>query len=76
MLFYRPEMVRPGYERAQTSTSTVFRNAARTGNRSDNPSGTGGFPTTKASGEVARRILEFRTMSMGEAVTVVLSSRK
>ena len=76
MLFYRPDMVRTGYEHAQTSTSTVFRNAARSGNRSDNPSGTGGFPTTKASGDVAQRILEFRTTSMGEAVTAVLRSRK
>jgi creatinine amidohydrolase len=76
MLFYRPDMVRPGYEQALTSTSTVFRNAARTGNRSDNPSGTGGFPTTKASSDVARRILEFRTTSMGDAVMVVLRARK
>jgi len=76
MLFYRPDMVRPGYEQALTSTSTVFRNAVRSGNRSDNPSGTGGFPTTKASGDVARRILEFRTTSMGDAVMVVLRARK
>lgn len=76
MLFFRPDMVRPGYEHAQTSTSTVFRNAVRSGNRSDNPSGTGGFPTTKASADVARRILEFRTTSMGDAVMVVLKARK
>lgn len=76
MLFYRPDMVRPGYEQAQTSTSTVFRSVLRSGNRADNPSGTGGFPTTKASGEVARRILEFRTMSMGDAVLAILRSRK
>ena len=31
MLFYRPELVRPGYEQAQTPTSTAFRKAAESG---------------------------------------------
>lgn len=72
MLFYRPEAVRPGYQRGTVSTTAQFRAAERSGNRADNPSGTGGFPMGKASALVAKRVLDYRTAVMGDAIAKVL----
>ena len=69
MLFYRPDMVRAGPPSAhRISTSTVFFAAGESGNRADNPSGTGGFPSDKASASVAKRLLDYRTAVMGDAI--------
>ena len=72
MLFYRPETVRPGYQRGTVSTSTQLFAADRSGNRADNPSGTGGFPMAKASASVAKRLLDLRTAVMGDVIAQVL----
>jgi hypothetical protein len=60
MLFYRPQAVRPGYQPGTVSTTARFRAAERSGNRADDPSGTGGFPMAKASATVAKRVLTYR----------------
>lgn len=72
MLFYRPETVRPGYQRGTVSTTTQFFAAGRSGNRADNPSGTGGFPMAKASASVAKTLLDYRTKVMGDAIAQAL----
>ena len=73
MLFYRPDTVRPGYQRATVSTSTTFFAAGRSGNRADNPSGTGGFPMANASASVAKRLLDYRTAVIGDVIARVLA---
>ena len=72
MLFYRPDMVRAGYRRAAISTTTIFFAAGESGNRADNPSGTGGFPSDKASASVGKRLLDYRTAVMGDAIARTL----
>ena len=72
MLFYRPDLVRSGYRDAAISTTTVFFAAGESGNRADNPSGTGGFPSAKASASVGKRLLDYRTAVMGDAIARTL----
>ena len=75
MLFYRPDMVRAGYRRAAISTTTAFFAAGQSGNRADNPSGTGGFPSDKASAAVGKRLLDYRTAVMGDAIARTLQMK-
>jgi creatinine amidohydrolase len=71
-LHFYPETVRRGYERFPQSPSSVFREVLRTGDRSKNPSGSGGFPFEKASAEVGKRIVDYKTARIGEAILQVL----
>jgi creatinine amidohydrolase/Fe(II)-dependent formamide hydrolase-like protein len=65
---YRPELVRDGYRNAPPSPSPAFLEAGRTGDRSLNPSGAGGFPTSAATAEIGRKIAAYRTERIGQAI--------
>jgi len=71
-LYFYPDAVRPGYERFTVSPSSIFLEVLRTGDRSKNPSGTGGFPFDKASAEIGKQIVEYRTPQIGDAMLRVL----
>jgi creatinine amidohydrolase/Fe(II)-dependent formamide hydrolase-like protein len=73
MLFFRPDMVRRGYEKLPQTPSSRFFAAAKAGDRAGNPSGTGGFPSQKASAKVGEAILQYRTALMGRAIEDVLA---
>jgi creatinine amidohydrolase len=72
MLHYRPERVGAGYASLPQSPSLPFLKAGEAGDRALNPSGIGGFPTSTASAEIGRRIAEYRTKRIGDAVLGVL----
>ena len=72
MLYYRPDMVRRGYEKLPQSPSSKFF-AAAPGDRADNPSGMGGFPSAKASAAVGKAIVDYRTALMGDMIVRVLA---
>ena len=74
-LYFYPDVVRPGYERFTVSPSSIFLEVLRTGDRSKNPSGTGGFPFDKASAAVGKRIVEYRTARIAEAMLQVLRAK-
>ena len=59
-LHFYPEAVRPGFERFPQSPSSAFLDVLRTGDRSKNPSGSGGFPFDKASAAVGKQIVSTR----------------
>lgn len=71
-LHFYPEAVRPGFERLMVSTSSIFREVLSSGDRSKNPSGTGGFPFDKASAAIGKQIVEYRTTRIGETILEVL----
>jgi len=71
-LYFYPDAVRPGYERFTVSPSSIFLEVLRTGDRSKNPSGTGGFPFDKASAAIGKQIVEYRTPQVGDAMLRVL----
>jgi creatinine amidohydrolase len=73
MLFYRPDMVRSGYQKLPQTPSSIFFTASQTGDRAANPSGTGGFPSRKASAKVGKAILQYRTALIGRAIEDVLA---
>jgi len=75
MLHFRPDMVRPGFERLPQSPSSKFLEAVATGDRSKDPSGAGGFPTDKASAGVGKTIADYRTARIGEAILGVLKTK-
>ncbi|MBI1686427.1 creatininase family protein [Caulobacter hibisci] len=72
MLHYRPELVAHGYARLPQSPSLPFLRAGEAGDRTLNPSGIGGFPTSTATADVGRRIAEYRTRRIGDAMLGVL----
>ena len=74
MLHYRPDLVRDGYANLPQSPSLPFLKAGEAGDRTLNPSGIGGFPTSTATADVGRRIAEYRTKRIGDAVLGVLHS--
>ena len=71
-LHFYPEAVRPGFERLTVSPSSLFREVLRSGDRSKNPSGTGGFPFAKASAKVGKQIVDYRTARIGDAIMQVV----
>jgi creatinine amidohydrolase len=75
MLHFRPDMVRPGFERLPQSPSSKFLEAVATGDRSKDPSGAGGFPTDKASAQIGKTIADYRTARIGEAILGVLKAK-
>jgi creatinine amidohydrolase len=68
MLHYRPDSVRDGYADLPPSPSLPFLKAEEAGDRTLNPLGIGGFPTSTATAEVGRRIAAYRTQRIGAAV--------
>ena len=73
MLFFRPDMVRRGYQKLPQTPSSIFFAAAQAGDRAANPGGTGGFPSRNASAKVGKAILQHRTALIGRAIEDVLA---
>ena len=67
-LYFYPETVRAGYEQFPQSPSSVFLEVLRSGDRSKNPGGAGGFPFDKASADVGKRIVDYKTARIGDAI--------
>jgi creatinine amidohydrolase len=74
-LYLYPEAVRPGYQRFPQSPSSIFLEVLRSGDRSKNPSGSGGFPFDKASADVGKRIVDYKTARISEAILQVLRAK-
>jgi creatinine amidohydrolase len=68
MLYWRPDLVRRGYQQLEPAVSSRFFEAYRTGNREKNPSGMGGFPLGQASSAVGKQICEDRARRMGDTI--------
>ena len=68
MLYWRPDLVRRGYQQLEPATSSRFFDAYRSGNREKNPSGMGGFPLSQASSAVGKEICEDRARRMGDTI--------
>ena len=47
----------------------------RSGDRAKNPGGAGGFPFDKASADVGKRIVDYKTAGIGDAILRVLKGR-
>ena len=71
-LHFYPEVVRPGFEQFPQSPSSAFLEVLRTGDRSKNPTGSGGFPFDKASAAVGKQIVEYKTARVGDTILQVL----
>jgi creatinine amidohydrolase len=76
MLYFRPDVVRSGYERLPQSPSSRFFEAAVSGDRSKNPSAMGGFPTDKASAASGKTIADYRTARISDAILEILRRDK
>jgi creatinine amidohydrolase len=76
MLHYRPDLVRPGYRQLPEAPSSHFFEAIRTGDPTKNPSGMGGFPFNKASAAVGKKIADYRTHVIGDAIKSLLIDRQ
>ena len=74
-LYFHPEVVRPGYQRFPQSPSSLFLEVLNSGDRSKNPSGSGGFPFDRASADVGKQIVDYKTSRIGEAILQVLRSK-
>ncbi|HEY0461306.1 MAG TPA: creatininase family protein [Pyrinomonadaceae bacterium] len=72
MLYFQPEQVRSGYKQLPQSPSSRFFESIFSGDRTKNPSGTGGFPFDKASATVGKRIVDYHTPLIGDAILRVL----
>jgi creatinine amidohydrolase len=74
-LYFYPHVVRPGYERLPQSPSSRFLEVLSSGDRTKNPSGSGGFPFDKASANVGKQIVDYKTARIGEAMLQVLRAK-
>jgi creatinine amidohydrolase len=74
-LYFYPETVRAGYEQFPQSRSSVFLEVLRSGDRSKNPGGAGGFPFDKASADVGKRIVDYKTARIGDAILRALKGQ-
>jgi creatinine amidohydrolase/Fe(II)-dependent formamide hydrolase-like protein len=74
-LYFHPEVVRPGYQRFAQSPSSLFLEVLNSGDRSKNPSGSGGFPFDRASADVGKKIVDYKTARIGEAILQVLRAK-
>ncbi|HVE57725.1 MAG TPA: hypothetical protein VNB22_12905, partial [Pyrinomonadaceae bacterium] len=57
------------------SMSSRFFEAILSGDRAKNPTGTGGFPFDKATAAVGKKIVDYRTPLIGDAVLRALKSK-
>jgi len=76
MLHYYPDMVRPGYRQLPEAPSSRFFEAITTGDPTKNPNGMGGLPFDKASAAIGKKIADYRTHRISEAIKLLLSERK
>lgn len=76
VLYRQPGAVRSGFEVLPEAPSSRFFEAYLAGQPEKNPSGMGGFPTTRASAEAGKAIAEFRTRSIATAILQTLTSEK
>ena len=74
-LHFYPEVVRPGFERFPQSPSSSFLEVLRTGDRSKNPSGSGGFPFGKASAAVGKKIVKYKTARIGDTILQAVKAK-
>ncbi len=74
-LYFHPEAVRAGYRRFPQSLSSRFLEVSRSGDRTKNPSGSGGFPFDKASAAVGKQIVDYKTARISGAILQVLKSK-
>ena len=74
-LFFHPEVVRPGYQGFPQTPSSIFLEVLNSGDRSKNPTGSGGFPFDKASAAVGKQIVDYRTARIGDAILQVLRAK-
>ena len=74
-LHFYPDVVRPGYTRFPQSPSSRFLDVLSSGDRTKNPSGSGGFPFDKASANVGKQIVNYKTARIGEAILQVLRAK-
>jgi creatinine amidohydrolase len=74
MLYFQPDAVRAGYQKVPQSGSPRFFEAVMSGDPAKNPSGTGGFPYEKATANVGKAIVDYRTPIIANAVIRVLKN--
>jgi creatinine amidohydrolase/Fe(II)-dependent formamide hydrolase-like protein len=74
MLHYYPDMVRPGYQKLPEAPPSHFFEAMVTGDATKNPSGMGGAPFDKASAEAGKRVADYRTHRIGDAIKLLAES--
>jgi len=74
-LYFHPEIVRPGYQAFPQTPSSVFLDVLNSGERSKNPTGSGGFPFDKASAAVGKQIVDYKTARIGDAILQVLRAK-
>jgi creatinine amidohydrolase len=75
MLHYYPDMVRAGYRQLPEAPSSRFFEAITTGDPTKNPNGMGGLPFDKASAAIGKKIADYRTHRISEAIKLLLSDR-
>jgi creatinine amidohydrolase/Fe(II)-dependent formamide hydrolase-like protein len=74
MLFAQPDAVRAGYQNVPQTGSPRFFEAVMSGDPAKNPSGTGGFPYDRATAAVGRKIIDYRTPIIANAILRVLQT--
>jgi len=75
-LYFYPEAVHPGYQQFPQSPSSRFMEVLRTGDRTKNPTGSGGFPFENASADVGKQIADYRTTRIGDSILHVLKGQQ
>ncbi|HEX5473958.1 MAG TPA: SgcJ/EcaC family oxidoreductase [Vicinamibacterales bacterium] len=75
MLFFRPDLVRPGYASLPDAPSSRFFAAGEAGDRGMNPNGMGGFPVARASASAGKTIADYRARLIGDAIRESLGRR-
>jgi len=74
-LYFHPEVVRPGFQAFPQTPSSVFLDVLNSGDRSKNPTGSGGFPFDRASAAVGKRIVDYKTGRIGDAILQALRAK-
>jgi len=74
-LYFHPEIVRPGYQAFPQTPSSIFLAVLNSGDRSKNPTGSGGFPFEKASAAVGKQIVDYKTTKISDAILQVLRAK-
>lgn len=74
MLHYYPEMVMPGCELLTEAPSSQFFKAITSGDPTKNPNGMGGLPFDKASATIGKKIADYRSHRISEAIKLLLTA--
>jgi creatinine amidohydrolase/Fe(II)-dependent formamide hydrolase-like protein len=75
MLYFQPEAVRSGYAKVPQAPSSRFFETIFSGDRTKNPSGSGGFPFNQASAANGKKIVDYRTPIIGDEILRVLKNK-